>query len=811
MYLCGKIHFKLVKLRNMRKGFLVILLLAMTLTTSAQKPFSPNVNLLMNSTKYASATRGADDAERAGFVITCDPAKSAAAIANSLKELGAEVNALFGNMVVVSLPLAQLEAASAIDGVLLIDMPSGGSDKTDVSRKATHAQEVIDGTGEKLPQAYTGKGVIVGIIDSGFDYTHPAFKDKDGHLRIKAVYQASKNQMDGGQKLKDIPFTDEKNVTTSVDLPGVLITDPTVILDTLKLKESGSHGTHCAAIAAGSTVEKLTGVSGGALGGMAPEADIVLANDALSADEAQKLNFLSLVERSGYYDATSLYALKNYADQQGKPLVISMSCNDHRGFHDGTSTNARIIGNYCKAGNLLALCASNEGDVNNYVERKIDAGRTLSVWINPQFSKAAMDAFFVTGKEVKADISIVDCTNGNQVVYTANLPLTSDPSKKDDDYKILGVSLEPDVSGVVNCIGRTAAQVEVAKKLANYFEVLAMDMQVAQGTVINEGGNPVSYSQITFNAIKISPKLDKNLKAAYLLAIDITPAEDVTMRAWSDYKTDLLANSMDDPTLYKIGTNDCSMGDWTTSGETVVVGAWIANNKSVNPETNQLDEEVVTVGDFCNFSSFGHDLSSKNRAYPDVSAPGYDVLSASNSFDYPDHYVEAAFSNQFEGQKAPRNYGYHFSSGTSMSTPVVAGIMALWVQAAKDKNKTLTNADIKDIIAHSCDTDQFTEKAPLRFGKGKINAYKGLLYVLGLDTGIKDLSLNQPEEVNFRLEGNRLYADGAADGTPVSVYDLQGVRVVQTTVQGGAITLDGLIRGVYAVQLGRLGSTLIRL
>lgn len=64
------------------------------------------------------------------------------------------------------------------------------------------------------------------------------------------------------------------------------------------------------------------------------------------------------------------------------------------------------------------------------------------------------------------------------------------------------------------------------------------------------------------------------------------------------------------------------------------------------------------------FCSFGHDLSSKNRAYPDVSAPGYNVLSASNSFDYSDHYVEAAFSNQFEGQKAPRNYGYHFSSGT---------------------------------------------------------------------------------------------------------------------------------------------------
>ena len=52
---------------------------------------------------------------------------------------------------------------------------------------------------------------------------------------------------------------------------------------------------------------------------------------------------------------------------------------------------------------------------------------------------------------------------------------------------------------------------------------------------------------------------------------------------------------------------------------------------------------------------------------------------------------------------------------------------------------------------------------------------------------------------------------GADDGTPVSIYNLQGVRVIQTTVEGGSIPLDGLTQGVYAVQLGKLGSTLIRL
>ena len=146
-----------------------------------------------------------------------------------------------------------------------------------------------------------------------------------------------------------------------------------------------------------------------------------------------------------------------------------------------------------------------------------------------------------------------------------------------------------------------------------------------------------------------------------------------------------------------------------------------------------------------------------------------------------------------------------------MATPAAAGIIALWLQAAKDKNKTLTNADIKDIIAHSSDTDKFTEKTPARFGSGKINAYKGLLYVLDIATSIKGLSQHQPENVSFRLDGSRLYAEGADDGTPVSIYNLQGVRVIQTTVEGGSIPLDGLTQGVYAVQLGKLGSTLIRL
>lgn len=791
----------------MRKGFLAVILLATTLTVGAQKQFSPNVNLLMNSPQYAAGTRAADNTGRAGFVITCDPAKSAAAIANSLKELDAEINSVFGNMLVVSLPLSQLEAAAAIEGVLLIDMPSGGSDKTDVTRKATQTKEAIDGTGEKLPQAYTGKGVIIGVIDSGFDYTHPAFKDKDGNLRIKGVYLPGTENMVGGEQLKNIPYTDEKNVTTTLDLPGVFITDPKVILDPLKLKEVDTHGNHCSIIAAGSTISQLKGVSGDPLGGMAPDADILLANDDVTED----LGLISYAEKQGYNRAVAMYALKHYADQQGKTLVISNSSNDHRGFHDGTSTNARIVGNYCRAGNIMALCASNEGGMNQFLERKINAGKMLSIWLESDMPKVALDAFFLTSKEVKFDLSVIDCAQQNKVVYEANLKLTSDPNKKGDDYNNLAVTIDVDYTGTITYNGRTDAQVELAKKLTDYFDLLNLNMEIAQGTRIDEEGKPMTYTQLCLLGNTYIPKKDKAGKDLYKLEIDITPEENVTMLAWSDLNCNVSANSMEDLNYYTPGTNDCSMGDWNTSGEAVNIGAWVANNKSYDYYKKQLEEENVTVGDYANFSSFGRDLSSKRRTYPDVSAPGYNVLSGNNSFGAAENYVEAEFSNQYVNQTEPRKYGYVFFSGTSMATPVVAGIIALWVQAAKDKNKTLTNADIKDIIAHSSDTDQFTEKTPIRFGSGKINAYKGLLYVLGIDTGIENLSLHQPENVSFRLEGNKLYAEGAENGTPVSIYNLQGVCVAQTTVEGGAITLNGLVQGVYAVQLGKLGSTLIRL
>ncbi len=758
-----------------------------------------------------AATRGqyvAPERQRGYFFVNCQQGADAQQVARQLKANGAEVRVVKGDLILLDAPYSRLEALANTKGVAKIDVGPKVGRRTDISRKVTQAGDVIDGTGEKLPQAYTGKGVIIGVLDDGFDATHPMFKDKDGNLRIKAVYEPGNSQF-GGDSVRIGEWT----------LTGSVYTKAEDILDTTKVKSTaGSHGTHCVAIAAGSTSD-VKAPSGQYLGGMAPEADIILCRAGGDYD------YFKWAQDNGqdgntYLIGESMEYLAYEANKQQKPLVVSFSMNSHDGWHDGTSNMAYLIGQEAKEGNLpIILCASNEGGERMYLNMKSAAKDTISVL------SYANDGAYVWGgmkttKNVKMEIAICSLQDGH-VYYRMPIHYNSDPNKAYDPKKNnWGQGLSFEAGEDADNSDFEGKELEGLNGLLEYIEDGIVDLWCYQNVALDKDRKEYTYTEVweSFND-GFAWKTVKNDRGEKVqddvlgFKINLIPDEEIELHCWGDMGVQLWGQGND--LKYINGSGSVSIGDWNTSGEPVSIGAWAANNEyKVASQKEATKNENVIVGDIASFSSYGTDLAG--HKHPNGCTPGVFVLAAGNSFD-PENKAEDNFvyewkgyKNQFEGQTSERDYPFVYMSGTSMATPTAAGIVALWAQAAAEKGQSLTCKDIKDIIKHACDTDEFTEAKPERFGDGKINAYKGLLYVLGIDTKIPTLSKDQPKDVNFRVAGDIVFTDGAEDGIEVTVYNLQGVAVRQTTVQGGAISLEGLQKGVYAVQLGKLGSTLIR-
>lgn len=182
------------------------------------------------------------------------------------------------------------------------------------------------------------------------------------------------------------------------------------------------------------------------------------------------------------------------------------------------------------------------------------------------------------------------------------------------------------------------------------------------------------------------------------------------------------------------------------------------------------------------------------------------VNSYDESFNRPDADSKPDF-NPFVVGAIDDHYCFASLSGTSMATPTAAGIIALWLEAKPD----MTYDEMKEALAASAITDDFTNALPIRYGNGKIDAYGGLLHILGIPNSIPELSRHQPQNISFRIDGNRLAIAGAPEGTRIRVYTTAGILITDSALQDGGISLPATAApGVYAVQVGNYGSTLIR-
>jgi subtilisin family serine protease len=155
-----------------------------------------------------------------------------------------------------------------------------------------------------------GTGVLIGVVDSGFDLSHPAFKDANGNLKVEALLD---------QTAGDREYTPAQleNGWAGNARPGA---------------DANGHGTHVASIVAGSRFLDYEGV--------APGARLLLVKtDFINTDDA-----VSWIFRKA-----------------GKlPCVVNMSLGHHLGAHDGTDQEERLHRALSGPGRIIVIAAGNQ-------------------------------------------------------------------------------------------------------------------------------------------------------------------------------------------------------------------------------------------------------------------------------------------------------------------------------------------------------------------------------------------------------------------------------------------------------------------
>ena len=157
-----------------------------------------------------------------------------------------------------------------------------------------------------------------------------------------------------------------------------------------------------------------------------------------------------------------------------------------------------------------------------------------------------------------------------------------------------------------------------------------------------------------------------------------------------------------------------------TANSIISVGAYHTKNKFVNTDNEEYSSNG-SIGDFYFRSSRGP--TQDGRIKPDIMAPGSLVAAADNSVDINFQQNRQILEVDRIDKPNGGKWSYTIRFGTSISSPIVAGIVALMLE----NNPELTPEEIKELLWQHAEQDNFTGTAPNNlWGHGKVNAHNTL-------------------------------------------------------------------------------------
>lgn len=253
--------------------------------------------------------------------------------------------------------------------------------------------------GINLPQEFTGQGVIIGVTDWGFDYTHPVFYDTSmTRYRVLRAWDQFKTS---GPAPAGYTYG-----TEYIGKDALLAAK----CDTSNIYQYAYHGTHCAGIAGG-------GGAGTIYRGVAVDAEYLFVTVSLTDQEV-------IDAWRWMYDV---------AQEEGKRLVISMSwglyCLDYM---DGTGPLADEMQRLTDLGVVFVTSAGNNGDENSHLTHTFTQQDTVRTSFNFPSSSIGSVLTMMNSANQPFSFSVFAMDNSYQIIAESPFFSTSDSALVDD-------------------------------------------------------------------------------------------------------------------------------------------------------------------------------------------------------------------------------------------------------------------------------------------------------------------------------------------------------------------------------------------
>ena len=568
---------------------------------------------------------------------------------------------------------------------------------------------------------YTGKGVVIGIMDCGIDPNHITFLDSEGKSRVKTYI-----------------FTESAEESKDKKLQAQIFATPAEILTAPIDSSEGGHGTHTTASAAGSWKENP-------YSGMAPDAELFLVGMG------------ALV-----YDDEIIYGMRaasDYALANNKRAVLSLSLGSGSGPHDGTSPVGLVSKEIREKGNLICFSAGNDGKRFSTIFRNFSNDTTpvrsiFCKWDGGKTHYCPLEAWSKDTKQTELQLYVMQ--------------------KDTLIYKSRWITPQE----VINAGGRVTlfskgSEGELLPEMKNFIE----------GEIYCEMGiyEPNGRFRIILDA-----DVAKYLTPGFppQLGFGIRSPQGADTRIYANPYYNCLGSWENPDFMY--GTSDETISDLAASPDVVSVGMLnaVESRKAMSGQVYSLaNQSFGELGKPNLHTSRG--TTWEGEKLPMILAPGTFVISAL--------YPEAPGMEQYyvcDTMVNGKRYVWGIDTGTSMSSPTAAGVMALWLEALPN----LTFANMKDIFEHTSNPSAL-EGYEKYAAYGTIDAYNGLKYALRTYS-VPGVINDAPQRLSIRFtEGSaragseiEVLVSQPVNNATASFYSLDGRCCKSISVSGTDFT-----------------------